>query len=93
MPTRNVSLTEHQDNFVAEIVASGRYQNASEVVREGLRRLERDEAEWQAKHARLVQALDGWVEENQRGEYLELAPDEVGPWLDSLDETPREAAA
>lgn len=37
MPTRNIVLTEQQAKFVEQMVASGRYQNASEVLREGLR--------------------------------------------------------
>ena len=40
MPTRNVVLTEHQSAFLDRLVASGRYQNASEAMRDGLRRLE-----------------------------------------------------
>jgi antitoxin ParD1/3/4 len=45
MPTRNVVLTDHQATFVEELVTSGRYQNASEVLREGLRLVEQREAE------------------------------------------------
>ena len=45
MPTRNVVLTDHQTDLVERLVASGRYQNASEVLREGLRLLEGREAE------------------------------------------------
>jgi len=45
VPTRNVVLTDHQTNLVEELVASGRYQNASEVLREGLRLVEQREAE------------------------------------------------
>lgn len=37
MPTRNVVLTDQQAVFIEEMVSSGRYQNASEVLREGLR--------------------------------------------------------
>ena len=37
MPTRNVILSEHQQQLVESLVQSGRYQNASEVLREGLR--------------------------------------------------------
>jgi antitoxin ParD1/3/4 len=33
MPTRNVVLTDHQAALVEHLVASGRYQNASEVLR------------------------------------------------------------
>ena len=36
----NIYLGEHFDEFVRKQVATGRYANASEVVREGLRRLE-----------------------------------------------------
>lgn len=45
MPTRNVVLTDHQATLVEELVSSGRYQNASEVLREGLRLVEQREAE------------------------------------------------
>jgi antitoxin ParD1/3/4 len=45
MPTRNVVLTNHQAVLVEQLVTSGRYQNASEVLREGLRLVEQREAE------------------------------------------------
>ena len=45
MPTRNVVLTDHQATLVQQLVTSGRYQNASEVLREGLRLVEQREAE------------------------------------------------
>lgn len=45
MPTRNVVLTDHQAQFVEQLVTAGRYQNASEVLREGLRLVERRESE------------------------------------------------
>jgi antitoxin ParD1/3/4 len=40
MPTRNISLTDEQDAFVAEVVEAGEYQNASEAVRDALRALQ-----------------------------------------------------
>jgi antitoxin ParD1/3/4 len=40
----NVSLTPHFEKLVQEMITSGRYGNASEVVREGLRLLEEREA-------------------------------------------------
>ena len=43
MPTRNVVLTQYQATYVEGLVASGRYQNASEVLREGLRLVEQRE--------------------------------------------------
>ena len=58
MPTRNVNLTDELDRFVLEKVASGRYENASEVVRAALRTLEREEQQYQAKLAALRAAID-----------------------------------
>ena len=53
MPTRNVNLTPELDKFILEKVESGRYENASEVVRAALRSLERNEREYEAKLAAL----------------------------------------
>jgi antitoxin ParD1/3/4 len=58
MPTRNVNLTPEMDSYVDTSVASGRYANASEVIRAGLRALERDEKEDQAKLAALRDAVE-----------------------------------
>ena len=49
MATRNVVLTPHQEQVIHDLVQSGRYQNASEVMREGLRLLEQRVAEDTAK--------------------------------------------
>ena len=43
--TMNVSLTPELERSVAEMVASGRYRTASEVVRAALRLLEKEEKE------------------------------------------------
>jgi antitoxin ParD1/3/4 len=45
MPTRNVVLTDHQAALIDRLVNSGRFQNASEVLREGVRLVETREAE------------------------------------------------
>ena len=57
MPTRNVNLTVELDNFISTNISSGRYDNASEVVRAALRSLERDEAIYQAKLTALRAAI------------------------------------
>ena len=58
MPTRNINLTIELDRFVATKVKSGRYENASEVVRAGLRNLEREERQYETKLAALRAAID-----------------------------------
>jgi antitoxin ParD1/3/4 len=58
MPTRNVNLTAELDRFIAKKVKAGRYENASEVVRAGLRHLEREEQRYEAKLAALRAAID-----------------------------------
>ena len=58
MPTRNVNLTEELNRFLLKKVKSGRYENASEVVRAALRTLEREEQQYEAKLAALRTAID-----------------------------------
>ena len=63
MPTRNIVLSQQQHELVEQLVASGRYQNASEVLREGLRLLEQRDAEDAARLATLRAAADrGWAD-------------------------------
>ena len=58
MPTRNVNLTQKLDSFVLARVESGRFENASEVVRAALRTLEREERIFEAKLEALRAAID-----------------------------------
>jgi antitoxin ParD1/3/4 len=58
VPTRNVNLTEELDRFVLKKVQTGRYENASEVVRAALRTLEREERHYEAKLTALRSAID-----------------------------------
>jgi len=51
-------LTDDLDRFVLKKVKSGRYENASEVVRAALRTLEREEQQYEAKLAALRTAID-----------------------------------
>jgi antitoxin ParD1/3/4 len=58
MPTRSVNLTDELDRFVLAKVESGRYENASEVVRAALRTMEREEQQYEVKLAALKTAID-----------------------------------
>jgi antitoxin ParD1/3/4 len=58
MPTRNVDLPPELDEFVLARVANGQYESVSEVVRAGLRSLDREEREYEEKLAALRNAID-----------------------------------
>ena len=45
MSTMNVALTNHWEGFIRQLIESGRYNNASEVVRAALRKLQETEGE------------------------------------------------
>ena len=67
----NVSLTPELEQFVQERVASGRYQTASEVVREGLRLLELQERDRDAAHEALKAKLKRGAAQAERGEVVD----------------------
>lgn len=58
LATRNVVLTEAQSQLIDRLVTSGRFQNASEALRAGLRLLELEEAELGDLRARLKSGLE-----------------------------------
>lgn len=85
MPTRNVVLTERQQNLIEALVRSGRYQNASEVLRDGLRLIERREAEDATKLAALRQAATAGVGALERGAYKEFSdPQALAAYLNEV---------
>ncbi|HJS40144.1 MAG TPA: type II toxin-antitoxin system ParD family antitoxin [Sphingomicrobium sp.] len=90
MPTRNINLTERLDDFVEVNVSSGRYQNASEVVREGLRLLEQRQQEDKLKLTQLRKAVRVGEEALGRGEYRDVDSPEVAGYLAGLGATARE---
>lgn len=76
MPSRNVSLTEHFDNFIELGIASGRFRDASEAIREGLRLLEQREQEDKAKLEWLRAAAKEGFDAADRGDYTALCSKE-----------------
>lgn len=69
--TLNISLTPELEQFIATRVASGRYQSASEVVREGLRLLEERELARQAALDEVRRKIAVGLEQAKRGELLD----------------------
>lgn len=93
MSTRNVVLTDRQQALIEALVTSGRYQNASEVVREGLRLVETREAEAAAKMKALREAADAGIGAIERGEYREFSRmDDLIRHLDDVAEQAIETA-
>ena len=65
--TTSIQLGDYFDKFIAEKLKSGRYRNASEIIREGLRRMETDEKILEALRAR----LDIGRHQAEKGEFVD----------------------
>jgi antitoxin ParD1/3/4 len=85
MPTRNVVLTDYQADLVERLVSSGRYQNASEVLRERLRLVEDQEAEGKARIKALRDATRIGIADIEAGRYRTFdSPAELNRHLGTL---------
>lgn len=67
----SISFTPEQAAFLASCVGSGRYQSASEVVREAVRLLEHQLARREAELARARAMIQEGAEQLDRGEVLD----------------------
>ena len=61
----SVKLDSHFDGFIASLIESGRFNNASEALQAGLQLLERDEQQYQARLENLRQMI---IEGEESGE-------------------------
>lgn len=68
----NVSLTKELEKFVSELVESGMYFSASEVVRDGLRLLKEQEQIKKIRYEELRAEILKGYEQSQRGESIPL---------------------
>lgn len=92
MPTRNVVLSEHQQQLVETLVRSGRYQNASEVLRDGLRLIAERERREDAKLKALRQAArQGWTDVSA-GRYADVADGQLEDFVGQLGRRAAQAA-
>jgi len=84
MPTRNVNLTAEQDAFVDDVVRAGRYQNASEAIRDAVRglqqRLQADDLKLAILRAQVKAGLDAL----ERGALTEVDEAALDATLDGL---------
>jgi antitoxin ParD1/3/4 len=87
MPTRNVVLTEHQEEMIESLVKSGRYQNASEVLRQGLRLVEQSELDDAGRLEALRTAARAGISALDRGEFKEFGNiDDLQAYLNGLSD-------
>ncbi|WP_312808755.1 type II toxin-antitoxin system ParD family antitoxin [Corynebacterium variabile] len=91
MPTRNVVITDHQQKLVEELVESGEYQNASEVLREGLRLVEKQRAEDAARLEALRRHVATGEIDIAAGRYVDVELDELDGFMDDLAQQVMEA--
>ena len=88
MATRNVDLTHHFEEFIENGITSGRFSNASEVVREGLRLLEQRQAEERAKLDWLRNTTQEAFAALDRGEGIAFdSVDDLAAHIDQIGET------
>lgn len=62
--TVTVTLGPHYEEFIQANIAGGRYNNVSEVIRAGLRRLEEDETRLAAIRSALVEGEESGIAED-----------------------------
>lgn len=84
MATRNVVLTPPQDQVIHDLVQSGRYQNASEVMREGLRLLEQRVAKDTAKIEALRRATWTGIMDLEHGRFTKVNEGDLEHYLERL---------
>ena len=60
----SISLGNHFENFVDSRVTTGRFKNASEVIRAGLRLLEEEESKITALKKAINEGIESGIAEN-----------------------------
>lgn len=69
--TKTICLTNEQSKLVEECIASGRFRSTDEVVSEGFRLLEAEEAEYQKALEKARQLVKEGVDAVERGEWVD----------------------
>jgi len=89
MPTQTVTLTEHHQAMIDDLVTSGRYQDAGEVLREGLRLVEQREA---VRLRELRDASNIGFEDLAAGRFRDIGDEELDDFLRELGKRASAAA-
>jgi antitoxin ParD1/3/4 len=88
MVTRNINLTVEQNAFVEKVVSAGRYQNASEAVRDAIRamqlRIQTEDLQLEALRARIKLGIDAL----EAGDYIDIDDSDLEAALDRIADDP-----
>jgi antitoxin ParD1/3/4 len=84
VPTRNISLTREQDEFVESIVRAGEYQNASEAVRDALRALQQRRREDALKLERLRVQIQAGIDDLENGDFIEIEDADLDAYITGI---------
>jgi antitoxin ParD1/3/4 len=93
MPTKNVNLSRQQDRFIRQSIDGGRYRNASEVVRAGLRVLEQNEREDKLKLKTLRRLAKQAFDEIDQGKFQTVEPGGLDEFMAQVDARARARAS
>ena len=87
MPTLKVNLTEHQEELIENLVSSGQYRDAGEVLRAGIRLLEQQAAEDDARLEALREAAGLGIADIEEGRFRSFdKPESLRQHLTNLAE-------
>jgi antitoxin ParD1/3/4 len=87
MPTRNVVLSEQQEALISDLIQSGEFLDAGEVVREGIRLVAASRLSDKAKEEEMRKAIRVGLDELNEGRFTSLSgPDELAAHLRVLGE-------
>jgi antitoxin ParD1/3/4 len=81
MSTRTVVLTAHHESLIEALVGSGRYQDAGDVPREGLRLVEQREAEDAARLKALQDAAAVGFGDLDEGRFRDVRSDALPEFI------------
>ncbi len=84
MPTQNVNLPPHFKKFVENNVRDGRFGNASEVIRAGLRLLEHEQTIHQLKIQRLRESAQTGIDDVAAGRFTDLPALDIPRHLEQI---------
>ena len=85
MPTKNIVITQRQAKLIERLVSSGRYQNASEVLRQGLRLIEEHDRAEKAKLKALREAAQVGIDDIEAGRFRDFDSfDDLDRYLKSI---------